>query len=792
MLRNYFKIAWRSVIKDKAHSLINVAGLSIGMAVALLIGFWIYDEISFDRNFDHYPRIARVMQNVTNNGEVQTWPSMPYPLAEELRTHYGSDFEQVVMGINYSNSTIIAGDKKIKKNGMVFESDAPDLFSLRMIKGDRKALSDPSSIVLSASTAKAFFGNADPIGRIMTIGDSPALKVTGVYEDLPRNSSFADLDFMIPWELMRKRWTDGIKDPWRPNFAAVYVRLKPNASIAQASARIRDAKLNKVNDFLKKKHPALFLHPMSAWHLFGEFKNGVNTGGAIQYVRMFGIIGFFVLFLACINFMNLSTARSEKRAREVGIRKTVGSLRAQLIIQFFCESLLTVFFAFAFSLVFAWLALPFFNGVANKQMSIPWTNGWFWAISILFILLTALIAGSYPAFYLSSFKPVKVLKGTFKAGRFAVIPRKVLVVVQFTISVTLIIGVIIVYRQIQFAKDRPVGYSRDGLIAVNADGPKLHDHYNALRDELLKTGAVTDLAESNASTTELGGSTSGITWPNKDPNFSIDFSVMAGSFDYGRTISWQVKEGRDFSRDFPADTSAVILNEAAVHMMNLPHPVGQIVKSDGQAFTVIGVINNMVITSPYDEARPVLYFLATDAQGSLILRTNPNLSTRAALAKIAPVMKRFNPDQLFEYQFVDEEYGRKFGDEERIGKLAGFFAGLAIAISCLGLFGLTSFVAEQRRKEIGVRKVLGASIFNVWNLLSLDFVKLVFLSFLISIPLAWFTMSNWLQNYHYRATLSWWIFPAAGLGALIITIAVTSFQSIKAALLSPITSLRSE
>ncbi len=792
MLKNYFKIALRGVFKDKAHSLINISGLSIGMAVALLIGLWIYDEVSYDRNFEHYGHIARVMQNVTNNGEVQTWNSMPYPLAEELRTHYGSDFELVVMGVNFSGTTIIVGDKKIKKNGMVFESDAPDLFTLTMLRGDRKGLSAPTSILLSAATAKAFFGDADPMGKIMTIGDLPALKVTGVYADLPRNSSFADLNFIIPWELMKDKWVKNIKDPWRPNFASVYVRLKPNSPIAQASLRIRDAKLNKVNDFLKKKKPALFLHPMSGWHLYAEFKNGANAGGAIQYVRMFTIIGFFVLLLACINFMNLSTARSEKRAREVGIRKTVGSLRAQLVIQFFCESLLTVLFAFVFSLLFAWLALPFFNGVADKQMSIPWSNGWFWGLSVAFIFFTALIAGSYPAFYLSSFRPVKVLKGTFKAGRFAAIPRKVLVVVQFTISVSLIIGTIIVYRQIQFAKDRPVGYTRDGLITVNADGPALHDHYNALREELFRTGAVTALAESSSSTTELGGSSSGFSWPGKDPNFSVDFAVVEGSFDYGRTIDWKVKEGRDFSRDFPSDTSAVILNETAVRLMNLQHPIGQIIRSDNQPFTVVGVVDNMVITSPYDEARPVIYFASTGSEGALILRTNPDWSTKAALEKIAPVIKRYNPDKLFEYQFADEEYARKFGDEERIGKLAGFFSLLAIAISCLGLFGLTSFVAEQRRKEIGVRKVLGASVFNVWNLLSMDFVRLVLISFLIAIPLAWFAMNGWLQNYHYRATVPVWIFLAAGAGALLITVVVTSFQAIRAGLTSPVRSLRSE
>ncbi len=425
-------------------------------------------------------------------------------------------------------------------------------------------------------------------------------------------------------------------------------------------------------------------------------------------------------------------------------------------------------------------------------MSILWSNLFFWLISIGFIIFTALIAGSYPAFYLSSFKPIKVLKGTFKAGRFAAIPRKVLVVLQFTVSVTLIIGTIIVYQQIQFAKNRPVGYTRNRLITIPISS-KIHDHFNAVKDELMQTGAITSIAESESPTTGIWNSTSGVSWPEKDPNLSIDFGVVLASLDYGKTVGWQIKEGRDFSRDFATDSSAFILNEAAAHFMGLKNPIGKTVTWWGKPYTVIGVINDMVMESPYDAPKPVIYNLSNGLQGNVaIIKINPAVSAKDALSKIEPVFKKFNTDQPFEYQFVDEDYAKKFGNEERIGKLASFFAILAIVISCLGLFGLASFVAEQRTKEIGIRKVLGASVFNVWNLLSKDFVMLVIISFLISTPLAYYFMHNWLQNYQYRTQLSWWIFAAAGIGSLLITVLVVSSQAIKAAVANPVKSLRTE
>jgi putative ABC transport system permease protein len=794
MIKNYFKVAWRNLGKSKMHSFINIAGLSIGMAVAILIGLWMHDELSFDKNFKNYHRIAQVIQNVTNNGEVQTWRGVPYPLADELRKNYGSDFKRVVMSVAWDDHMLTYNEKKLKQSGGYFEKGAPEMFSLRMVAGNWSGLDDPASVFLSESAARAYFGNEDPLNKIIKIDDKPPVKVTGVYKDFPHNSTFADLNFMSTWDFLYKN-DEGLRtmeEPWRPNFTSLFVQLADGASFSKVSARIRDAKLKRVNPQLQKKKPALFLDPMSNWHLYSEYKNGVNVGGAVQYVWMFGIIGAFVLLLACINFMNLSTARSEKRAKEVGIRKTVGSLRRQLIQQFFAESIFTAGLAFVLSLLWVQLSVSFFNEIAGKHISIPWINPFFWSLSIGFTFFTALIAGSYPAFYLSSFKPVKVLKGTFKAGRFAAIPRQVLVVVQFTISVTLIIGTIIVYRQIQFAKERPVGYSRERLVNIPTPDSSIHQHFDVLKDELMKTGVVSSIAETGAPTTSIWGSSSGFSWTGKDPNLSIDFGTSRVTTEYGKTIGWHIKEGRDFSKDFLTDSSAIILNEAAVHFMGLKHPVGETITWFDKPYLVIGVIHDMLIESPYDMVRPIIYYSSNEPGNFVIIKINPGASAKEALSKIQPIFRKFDPEQPFEYQFVDSEYAKKFGDEERIGRLATLFAALAIAISCLGLFGLTSFVAEQRKKEIGVRKVLGASVFNVWNLLSRDFVALVCLSFLIAVPLAWFAMHKWLQDFSYRINISWEIFLLAGIIAITIALVTVSFQAIQAAVANPVKSLRTE
>jgi len=794
MIRNYFKIAFRNLLKHKGYSLINILGLATGMAVAMLIGLWVYDEVSFNKNHAHYNTIAQVMQNLNNNGEVNTQTYVPYPLAIELRKSYGSDFKQVVLASGTGSHTLTVGETKINKTGTFFEPQITEMLDLKMLKGTRDGLKDQNSVLLSASSTKALFGDSNPINQLVKIGNNLNVKVTGVYEDLPKNSSFHNVTFIAPWDLYfnNTEWIKTAADPWRPNAFEIFAQINDNADFEKISLKIKDAKLNKVNIDLAKKKPELFLLPMSKWHLYSEYKNGVNTGGRIEYVWMFGIISVFVLLLACINFMNLSTARSEKRAKEVGIRKAIGSVRFQLIAQFFSESLLVVGLAFAVAILFVQLSLPAFNEIADKEMSILWTSLPFWLSSLAFCLFTGFIAGSYPAFYLSSFQPIKVLKGTFRVGRFAAIPRKVLVVVQFAVSVTLVIGTMIIFKQIQFAKDRPIGYETNGLVSVSISTDEIRKHYNVIKRELVESGVITEMAESSNPTTEIWGTTGGIDWKGKDPNLPVDIATNGISYDYAKTIGWEFKEGRNFSSDFASDSSGIILNEAAVKYMGLQNPIGETIKWFDKPFKVVGVAKNMVMQSPYEPVKPVIYY-PLDYPGSIILaKINPLTNAKSAIEKMETVFKKYNPTQPFQYQFVDEAYNKKFDSEERIGKLASFFAVLAVFISCLGLFGLASFVAEQRTKEIGVRKVLGATVFKLWQLLSKDFVVLVLISLLIASPLAYYFMNQWVQKYTYRTDISWWIFAAASIGALSITLLTVSFQAIKAALMNPVKSLKSE
>ncbi|WP_428654554.1 ABC transporter permease [Runella sp.] len=794
MIRNYFKIALRNLLKHKGYSFINIFGLATGMAVAMLIGLWIYDELAYNKSYPNYERIAQVMQHQTFDGEINTQTANPYLMGPEILDKYGSDFKHVVQSSWMGDHLLTFEEKKLTKTGNFFEPAITEMLSLKMLQGTRSGLKDMNSILLSESVAKAYFGDADPVGKLMKVDNKLNVKVTGVYADLPYNSDFRDLSFILPWELYldSNPWIREKTNPWRSNFTQTYAQLADNADMAQVSAKIKNVKFNKIRPEERPFKPVVFLHPMSQWHLYSEFKNGINTGGRIEFVWLFGIVGAFVLLLACINFMNLSTARSEKRAKEVGIRKAVGSVRGQLINQFFSESLLVVVVAFVLSLLLVQLILPAFNEVADKQMSILWTNPLFWLLGIGFTLLTGLIAGSYPALYLSSFQPIKVLKGTFRVGRFAAVPRKILVVVQFTVSVTLIIGTIVVFRQIQYAKSRPIGYSRDGLLTVPINTPDLVGHYDVLRNDLLKTGAVTEMSESSSPITSIWAINNGYDWRGKDPSIQGNFAAVSVTHDFGKTIGWEFKEGRDFSREFALDSSGIILNETAIKFMGLKKPIGEIVKINEKSFHVIGVVKDLVMQSPYSPVFRTSFVLDYNDVGVINIKINPAISSREALARLEVVFKKHNPSAPFDYKFADEEYAKKFSDEERIGKLATFFAVLAIFISCLGLFGLASFVAEQRTKEIGIRKVLGASVSNLWGLLSKDFVLLVIISCLISSPIAYYFMDNWVQKYEYHTDISWWVFVLSAVGALAITLLTVSFQAIKAALMNPVRSLKTE
>src|SRR6266498_3592154 len=797
MFKNYLKTAWRNLIKDKMHSFINIAGLSIGMAVAMLIGLWIYDEVSFNKNFDNYSRIAQVMQNTGFNGSITTNQVLPYAMGDELRRNYGSDFKAISMATWTYDHILAYGENKIAKSGNYMEPQIIDMLSLKMIEGTRSALNDNHSIILSSSAARVLFGNTDPLNKTLKIDNQLDVKVSGVYKDLPYNSDFRDLTFIGAWQLFidNTSWVQKFTYPWSNNSFQVFVQLADNADIQKVSAKIKDAKLKRVSSDDASSKPQLFLRPMSKWHLYSEFKNGVNAGGRIAFVWMFGIIGFFVLLLACINFINLSTARAEKRAKEVGIRKAIGSLKRQLIQQFLSESFLVVILAFMLSLLLVTLSLPWFNELADKKISIPFLNPFFWLINLAFIIITALLAGAYPSFYLSAFKPVKVLKGTIRLGRFASLPRKALVVLQFTVSVILIIGTIVVYKQIQFAQDRPVGYDRAGLITIPKNDPNYDGKLDLLRNELLNTGMVEGMELSSSSMTEIGNNSSDFDWIGKQPR-EYSFAMTKVSYGFGKMVGWQFIAGRDFSKAFATDTNKIIINETAAKDMSFKNPVGKFVKTAGDTKTlqIIGVIKDMIMGSPYEPEKRAIFFLDAKYQAAsqIEIKIKPAVSANAALPKIEAVFRNIVPSAIFDYKFVDEEYAKKFGQEQRIGKLSTFFAVLAIFISCLGLFGLASFVAEQRTKEIGVRKVVGASVFNIWNLLSKEFIGLVIISLLIASPIAYFCMNNWVQKYTYHTNISWWIFFVAGCGTLIITLLTVSYQAIKAAIANPVKSLRTE
>ncbi len=794
MLKNFFKIAIRNLSRSKGYSAINIGGLAVGMAVALLIGLWIYDELSFNKYHTNYDNIAQVMQHANFNGEIASQVSNPALMGPALKEKFGSDFKYVVQASWIGDQLLSIGNKQYSKTSIFIEPDAVDMLSLKMLKGTRQALKDPYSIILSESTAAAIFGKDDPINKVLKLDRIYDVKVTGVFEDLPDNTTFHSIQIFLPWELwfIENPWGKNMENPWGSNFSQTYVQIADNADMQKVSAKIKNIKMDQVNEAEKRYKWEVFLHPMSKWNLYNEFKNGINTGGSIRYVWLFGIIGIFVLILACINFMNLSTARSEKRAKEVGIRKAIGSMRWQIIRQFFIESYVVVLLAFIVSILLVYLMLPLFNDVAGKKMTIPWTNAIFWASCIGFLFITGLLAGSYPAFYLSSFQPLKVLKGTFKVGKAAVIPRRILVVLQFTVSVLLIIGTIIIYQQIQYAKDRPIGYSKSGLINLTLQN-ELRTHYDAIKTELINAGAIQEMTASSSPMTGVWNTNGGFEWEGKDPNLALDLPNNSVNYDFGKTVKWHIKQGRDFSRAFATDSSAFIINESAAAFLGFKDPINKIIKWEGQPFTIIGVVKDILQESPFYPVRPTLYHIGQiDYMYNLMISLNPSKSASASLKKIEQVYKKYVPDVPFDYKFVDEEFGSKFSAEESIGKLSSYFAILAIFISCLGLFGMASFVAEQRTKEIGIRKVLGASVTNLWSLLSKDFVVLVIISCLISVPIAYYFMSDWIQKYTYRAEISWWIFVGTAILAVSITLLTVSFQAIKAALMNPVKSLRSE
>lgn len=801
MIKNYFTIAWRNLQKSKVYSFINIFGLAMGMAVTMIIGLWVYDELSHDDYFANRDSIAQVWQTQTFNGVKGTGQAIPRALEMEMRNKYGDMFKHIVMSSwNFSNY-LEFGDVKISREGSSMQEGSVDMLDLNIVKGVKNGIKDPNSIMLSQSTAKALFGDREVIGKTVRVNSQYDMMVTGVYQDVPSNNSFHDLNYITPWKhyVNSQEWIKNAQDSWGNNSFQMYVQIADHQSMDRVNKTIIDIKKNAPGaEDSVSFNPQIFLLPMKDWYLRSNFENGMQQGGRIEYVWLFAVIGVFVLFIACINFMNLSTARSEKRAKEVGIRKSIGSSRYQLIGQFLGESLFVVGIACILAIILVTSSLKGFNHIASKEITFPWTRPEFWMLTLGFILLTALVSGSYPALYLSSFNPVKVLKGSVKAGRFAALPRKILVVTQFTVSVSLIIGTLVILKQINHTKNRPVGYNKEGLIQIPVMSRDFIGKQDLMRNEFLNSGAVIQMSTSSSPTTNVWSNRNGYNWEGKPEGFQEDLAWVEVSAEYARSLDLKLVDGRDFSREFATDSNAVLLNETAVRYMGLKNPVGTILRDDDSEdpeppMTVVGVVEDMIMQSPYEPVKQTVFVFDKYGNASYYnLRLNPDKSVRANLDIIENVFKSHFPGLPFRYDFIDEQYAQKFAAEERIAKLAGIFTILAILISCLGLFGLASFVAEQRTKEIGVRKVLGATVSNIWTLLTKDFLLLVALSLFLATPLAWYFMQNWIQKFTYQTDISWWVFFAAGLGAILITVVTVSFQAIKAAVANPVTSLRTE
>lgn len=785
MFKNYLKIAWRNLIKNKAFTFINIAGLTIGMASAALILFWINHEVGYDQFHEKNDRLYTMYNKAVFDGAMWSWNTTPKIMAKTLKADYPQVEEST--HTTFCNFLFTVGDKKLTAPGYFTDQGFLKMFTFPTVKGDpNKALNSVYSIVLTEKLAKKLFGNDDAVGKTLRIDSNANFTVTAVLKDLPDNTRFK-FEYLLPWEYMKKiGWDD---EYWGNNSVQTYALLKPGVTEAAANKQIK----NITKSHSDQKDTEVFLHPIKKWRLYSKFENGVNTGGRITTIRVFGVIAIFILLIACINFMNLSTARSEKRAKEVGIRKVSGAPRGLLIGQFLAESILISLIAGVFALIVVYVTLPAFNQLTEKVLSIPYANPYFWLMFFGFVVFTGIIAGSYPAFYLSSFNPVKVLKGTFKAANALVTPRKVLVVFQFAIAIGLIICTMIVKTQLQYAQERDTGYKKDNLVYSYMTG-ETEKHYKLISEELISSGAALSVTKTSAPITQGWSDSWGYSWPGKDPNAKIDLNVFNVDGDFTKTMGLKIIAGRDIDiKNFPTDTSAMLLNEAAVKTMGFKDPVGQIVNQDQKKWTVVGVVKDFILQSPYEPVKGMV-IQGPSAWFNVIHYTlNPANTTAKNLKLAEAVFKKYNPEYPYHYEFIDAEYSTKFADEQRTGTLATLFAGLTIFISCLGLFGLATYMAQNRVKEIGVRKVLGASVTLITTLLSTDFLKLVIIAFVIAAPLAWYIMhEHWLSTYTYRINISIWIFIISGLLTITIAILTISFQTIRAAIANPVKSLRSE
>ncbi len=787
MFKNYIKIAWRHILKNKGFSAINIGGLAIGLASCLLLLLYINYEWGYDKQFENIENIYTIENNQTGDGQVFTFMATPGVMAETIE----NEVPGVVRSIHatYPYTELLGyGDKSMKKKAIFTDPEFFSMFSYKFISGNPEtALEDVNNVVLTRDLAVSLFGTeAEAMGKILRFKDKNNLKVTGIVENPPVNSSL-QYDYVVPWKVYENEnpWTKTAG--WNSNFCMTFVELSSQQQFEQADAQVRTL-INSNQDGYKGE---AFLFPFSKQQLYSKFENGVSVGGAIDQVKLFLWLAIGILLIACVNFMNLSTARSQKKALEVGVRKTLGSSRNALLWQFMSESIMISALAMILALLIVIVSMPYFNQLLELQLNVPYLSWEFWLFIIFLILFTGFTAGSYPAFYLSSFNPLSVLKGKLSEKKALFSLRRVMVVLQFGFSISLIVATICIYQQIKFIQNKPIGYDQSNLVQIPVEGD-LRDHLDLFKNEVEKEGAVVSSCVFSQDITRGGNNGWGVEWPGKDPNARILFDFFNVGDNFSETTGVKILEGREFSEKFPADTlgSNVMVNKTAAELMNVH--VGDQISSGDEPATIVGIFDDFVKNSPYSKVAPMLISYAGDEGNFVALKLNPAQNISSSVDKISSVLQELNPAYPPDIQFADESFERKFKNEKVLGSLSIIFGGLCIFISCLGLFGLSAFSAQLRIKEIGVRKVLGASVPQVVAMLSKEFVALVAISFLIAFPLSWFIMQNWLQNYEYHIELSWWIYALAAVTALIIALFTVSFQAIKAAVSNPVKSLRNE
>ncbi len=787
MLKNYFRVTVRNLFKNAVYSVINITGLAIGLVCSILILLWVADELSYDRFIPKNDRLYQVWVNADFDSKTNSWRSVPLPTYEAMKTADHNIVNTVVCDWGFEH-LLTVGEKGIYKRGYYVSEEFLEMFEFPLVQGDAASvLDDPSSIVISQSTAIALFGNEDPINKVIRIDNSDDLKVSGVIEDVPGNSSF-EFDILIPWKYRERvnDWVRDNKDNWGNYSFQVFIELNDAKNEKVVEDNVKELLKENGQDDIER---AFFLYPMTRWRLYSTFENGKEKGGMIEYVQLFTVIAIAILIVACINFMNLATARSERRAKEVGIRKAVGSKRTELIFQFMGESILITMIAFIIALLLVFGTLPLYNQLVDKELFIDFTDPMTWWFSLAIITFTGLLSGSYPAFYLSSFRPAATLKGKISVGKNASLPRRILVVLQFGVAMVLMAGTVVIYQQIGMARERDLGYSQERLITVDFTD-ELRKNYEPLKNELLQSTAVESVTRSNSSITQVN-SNNFLGWPGKPEELRVIFSTITIDYDYAKTMGIRMLEGRDFSKDFASDSSAIIINKAALDLMQLEDPIGTELDLWGEQRKLIGVIDNVLMESLYREVKP-LFMIMDDWGGVVTLRLKGGQDLQTSLNTVESILKKYNPAYPFDYQFMDEEFEKKFKTIELTQDLANIYAILTILITGLGIFGLAAYTAEQRTKEIGIRKVMGASVSHLISLISKDFTKLVIIAFVIAAPLSWWLLDNYLDRYPLRISLQWWIFPMTGVVALVFALLIVSNQALKAAKANPAHSLRNE